>query len=86
MTETAVAGGHPAEASSPKTPEVLRNFVGGRWIESGTSEFFDVHNPARGEVIARAPLSTSEDLDLAVAAARQAFPAWRDTPAVVRAR
>src|SRR4029077_9627579 len=86
MTESAVAGSHPAEASSPKTPEVLRNFVGGRWIESGASEFFDVHNPARGEVIARAPLSTSEDLDLAVAAARKAFPAWRDTPAVVRAR
>ena len=86
MTETAVAGGQPAEASSPKTTEVLRNFVGGRWLESGTSEFFDVHNPASGEVIARAPLSTSEDLDLAVAAARKAFPAWRDTPAVVRAR
>ena len=66
--------------------ETLRNFVGGRWVESGAREFLDVHNPARGEVIARTPLSTVEDVDAAVAAAKKAFPAWRDTPPVARAR
>src|SRR5215471_12012694 len=86
MAQTAVAGGSPAQTSSSKTPEVLLNFVGGRWIESRATKFFDVHNPATGEVIARAPLSTPEDLDAAVAAARKAFPGWRDTPAVTRAR
>ncbi len=66
--------------------EVLTNFVGGAWVPSRTAEFLDVHNPATGEVIARTPLSTGEDLDAAVAAAKKAFPGWRDTPAPVRAR
>jgi malonate-semialdehyde dehydrogenase (acetylating)/methylmalonate-semialdehyde dehydrogenase len=66
--------------------ETLTNFVGGRWTESRATEFFDVHNPATGDVIARTPLSTGEDLDAAVQAAKKAFPAWRDTPVVVRAR
>jgi malonate-semialdehyde dehydrogenase (acetylating) / methylmalonate-semialdehyde dehydrogenase len=66
--------------------ETLRNHIGGRWVESHAREFLDVHNPARGEVIARTPLSTGRDVDAAVAAAAKAFPAWRDTPPVVRAR
>jgi malonate-semialdehyde dehydrogenase (acetylating) / methylmalonate-semialdehyde dehydrogenase len=66
--------------------ETLTNFVGGRWIASRASESLDVHNPSTGEVIAKTPLSTGEDLDAAVQAAKKAFPAWRDTPVVVRAR
>src|SRR5215472_9815537 len=66
--------------------ETLRNYIGGRWVESRAREFVDVYNPARGEVIAKTPLSTAEDVDAAVAAAKKAFPAWRDTPPVVRAR
>jgi malonate-semialdehyde dehydrogenase (acetylating)/methylmalonate-semialdehyde dehydrogenase len=64
----------------------LRNFVGGRWVEPRTDRFLEVRNPARGELIARTPLSTREDLAAAVAAAKKAFPAWRDTPPVLRAR
>ncbi len=55
-------------------------------MASRSPETLDVHNPATGDVIARTPLSTGEDLDRAVAAAKAAFPAWRDTPPVVRAR
>ena len=89
MTDSAVvADSHAATATarSSTQAEILRNFVGGRWVESRAREFLDVYNPARGEVIARTPLSTGEDLDAAVAAAKKAFPGWRDTPAVVRAR
>jgi len=66
--------------------ETLTNFIGGSWVASKATEFLDVHNPATGEVIARTPLSTGEDLDAAVAAAQRAFPGWRDTPPTVRAR
>ena len=66
--------------------EALPNFVGGRWIPSLAAEFLDVHNPATGETIARTPLSTPGDLDAAVEAAARAFPGWRDTPAITRAR
>jgi len=44
-------------------------------------------NPANlDEIVGFAPLSTREETREAVAAARAAFPAWRDTPAPVRAR
>jgi malonate-semialdehyde dehydrogenase (acetylating)/methylmalonate-semialdehyde dehydrogenase len=88
MTDSAVvADSHAAATGRSSTQaEILRNFVGGRWVESRAREFLDVYNPAHGEVIARTPLSTGEDLDAAVAAAKKAFPGWRDTPAVVRAR
>ena len=66
--------------------ETLSNFVGGRWIPATATSFVDVHNPARGSVIARAPLSTSRDVDLAVTAAAGAVPGWSETPPVVRAR
>lgn len=68
------------------TPETLQNYVGGKWVSSKATEFVNVHNPARGAVIARTPLSTRADLDAAVQAAAKAFPGWRDTPVVVRAR
>src|SRR6185436_5114259 len=51
-----------------------------------TDETLPVYNPARGAVIARVPLSTRADVDAAVSAAKEAFPAWRATPVVERAR
>jgi malonate-semialdehyde dehydrogenase (acetylating)/methylmalonate-semialdehyde dehydrogenase len=84
MPESAVAGAAPRSSGGSRTAETLKNFVGGRWVESRAAQFQDVHNPATGEVIARTPLSTSQDLDDAVQAAKRAFPAWRDTPAVTR--
>src|SRR5256885_3026181 len=69
-------------------PDVLTldNFIGGRWVKARATDFFDVHNPASGDVIGRTPLSTSGDVDAAVQAATQAFPAWRDTPVNARAQ
>jgi malonate-semialdehyde dehydrogenase (acetylating) / methylmalonate-semialdehyde dehydrogenase len=63
-------------------PDVLTldNFIGGRWVHAHSTDFFDVHNPAVGDVIGRTPLSTSGDVDAAVRAAADAFPAWRETP------
>ena len=67
-------------------PEVLTNFIGGRWVPATASDFLDVHNPATGQVIARTPLSAAADVDKAVKAAAAAFPLWSETPPVVRAR
>jgi malonate-semialdehyde dehydrogenase (acetylating)/methylmalonate-semialdehyde dehydrogenase len=75
-------------ANVATTPDIqtLDNFIGGRWVKAHTAEFFDVHNPAVGDVIGRTPLSTASDVDAAVRAAAQAFPAWRDTPVNTRAQ
>src|ERR671939_2108941 len=75
----------PGVAERPDV-QTLDNFIGGRWVKARTTEYFDVHNPAIGEVIGRTPMSTAEDVDLAVQAATKAFPAWRDTPVNARAQ
>src|SRR5438445_5492472 len=69
-------------------PDVLTldNVIGGRGVKARATDFFEVHNPAIGAVIGRTPLSTSADVDAAVQAAAQAFPAWRDTPVNARAQ
>ena len=57
----------------------LMNYVGGRW-EPSASRTIPVRNPATGEVLAEAPLSTPADVQTAVQAALDAWPAWRRTP------
>jgi phenylacetaldehyde dehydrogenase len=59
--------------------------IGGEEVEAQTGERFEVVNPATGETIATAPLGGPEDVDGAVRAAREAFPAWRDLPPKERA-
>ena len=73
-------------ATTDTATRVLDNYVGGRWTASSTTELLDVHNPATGEVLARVPLSTTAELDAAVAAARAALPAWRAVAVPERAR
>ncbi len=68
--------------SSAVTTQVsdLQNYVNGAWRRAAATEFLDVTNPATAEVLARTPLSSSADVDAAVQAAADAFPAWRRTP------
>ena len=65
---------------------ILRNYIDGEWVASQSSDLLDVHNPATGEVIAKVPLSTSEEANMAVVAAAAAFQEWRETPPLVRSR
>src|ERR1700756_6074964 len=53
--------------------EIHGNFVDGREVEAGHGEMLDVRNPATGDVIARIPNSTKEDIDRAMTSARAAF-------------
>ena len=63
----------------------LQNCVDGEWIDSdGDSK--DVVNPATGKTIARVPISTRDEVNAAVEAAQEAFPEWRRTPPLARAR
>jgi malonate-semialdehyde dehydrogenase (acetylating)/methylmalonate-semialdehyde dehydrogenase len=66
--------------------QVLSNFINGEWAKSRTSQLDDVPNPATGEVLAYVPISTKEDVDQAVSAAKEAFKAWSKTPVPKRAR
>jgi malonate-semialdehyde dehydrogenase (acetylating)/methylmalonate-semialdehyde dehydrogenase len=64
----------------------MKNYVGGQWIDAEAGETLDVTNPASGETLAQVPLSGAADVDRAVRAAREAFPGWRATPPLERAR
>lgn len=57
----------------------LRHFIGGEWREAGTGKTFDVLNPIDDSLYARAARGTGNDMRDAVAAARAAFPAYRET-------
>ena len=60
----------------------IKNFVNGEHVDPAEGRFYDVTNPATGEVFAQAPASGKEDVDRAYKAAEKAFEGWRDaTPA-----
>jgi malonate-semialdehyde dehydrogenase (acetylating) / methylmalonate-semialdehyde dehydrogenase len=61
-------------------------FIAGEWNRPSGLNGSAVYNPSRGEVIAEVPMCGPEVVDHAVSAAVDAFPAWRDTPPVERAR
>ncbi|ANE48482.1 methylmalonate-semialdehyde dehydrogenase [Paenibacillus swuensis] len=64
----------------------LNNWIAGVSVPSASKRFDNVLNPADGKVLAQVPLSTSEDTDRAIMAARGAFPEWSRTPVPRRAR
>ncbi|MFE3976592.1 MULTISPECIES: CoA-acylating methylmalonate-semialdehyde dehydrogenase [unclassified Peribacillus] len=66
--------------------QTLKNFIGGKWIESTSKQVEDIPNPATGEIIARVPLSNRKELNGAVATAKEAFKKWRKVAVPRRAR
>ena len=64
----------------------VKLLINGEFVESTTSEWRDVINPATQEVLARVPFATPEEMNAAVASAKAAFKTWRKTPVGARAR
>ncbi len=65
---------------------VLHLWIGGKRTYSASGRTGDVFDPARGEIIRRTPFASAAEVGQAVAAAKEAFPRWRDTPVLRRAR
>ncbi|OGD53466.1 methylmalonate-semialdehyde dehydrogenase (acylating) [Candidatus Bathyarchaeota archaeon RBG_13_60_20] len=64
----------------------VRNYIDGEWVESGSEEYREAVNPATMRPLARVPMGCTEDVEAAVDAAQEAFPAWRRTTPLTRAR
>ena len=72
--------------SDTLTGTPAKNYVGGEWRDSASGGTYEKRNPWRpGEVTGVYPASDAEDARAAVAAAREAFPAWASLPAGQRA-
>ena len=61
--------------------ELIKNFIGGMWLESESGAVFSSHNPVDEALIGVAVNSSIRDVEAAVAAAQQAFAEWRAWPA-----
>ena len=68
-------------ATLPTVPLLIQ----GEFVESTTSQWRDVVNPATQEVLARVPFATPAEIDAAIASAKTAFKTWRKTPIGARA-
>ena len=65
---------------------MLKNWIGGQWVEASAEKYDNVYNPATEEILAQVPLSSEADVDAAVQTARHAFESWSKTPVPKRAR
>ena len=65
-------------------PELIKNYIDGKWAPSTSTDYLDIINPATQEILAKVPLSNRNDMERAVKAASSALVDWRDTPATER--
>ncbi|WP_444641480.1 CoA-acylating methylmalonate-semialdehyde dehydrogenase [Caproiciproducens sp. R1] len=62
----------------------LRPYINGEFIESKTEKYSDAYDPSTGEVIAKVPCCTPDEVEQAVVSAKAAYPGWSSTPVVKR--
>ncbi|MCF3127630.1 CoA-acylating methylmalonate-semialdehyde dehydrogenase [Acinetobacter soli] len=74
---------HPQQSTGFTTAKLLIN---GEFVESTTSHWQDIVNPATQEVLGRVPFATAEEVNAAIAAAQNALTSWRQTPIQARMR
>ena len=74
------------DASTSVQAPTVKLLINGQLVESKTTQWRDVVNPATQEVLARVPFATPDEVNAAVANAKEAFKTWRKTPIGTRAR
>lgn len=68
------------------TARTLSHFINGHPTAGSSSRFGDIYDPASGQVQARVPLASHSEVEAAISAAQDAFPAWAATTPLLRAR
>ncbi|WP_417697889.1 CoA-acylating methylmalonate-semialdehyde dehydrogenase [Pseudomonas sp.] len=66
--------------------QTVKLLINGEWVESQSSEWHDIVNPATQQVLAKVPFATASEVDAAIAAAQRAFQTWKLTPIGARMR
>ena len=75
-----------APTSQAVLAPTVKLLINGQFVESQTTQWRDVVNPATQEVLARVPFATPDEINAAVANAKEAFKSWKKTPIGARAR
>ncbi|MBK0114691.1 MULTISPECIES: CoA-acylating methylmalonate-semialdehyde dehydrogenase [unclassified Delftia] len=75
-----------ASTSAKVLAPTVKLLINGKLVESQSTQWRDVVNPATQEVLARVPFATPDEVNAAVANAKEAFKTWRKTPIGQRAR
>ena len=68
------------------TVQKVKLLIDGEWVESQSTEWHDIVNPATQQVLAKVPFATAAEVDAAVSAAQRAFQTWKLTPIGARMR
>lgn len=64
--------------------KLLNPFINGNYVKSKTTKYTDAYDPSTGDIIAKVPCCTPDEVKAAVAAAKAAFPGWSTTPVIKR--
>jgi len=75
-----------APTSTAVLAPTVKLLIGGQFVESQTTQWRNVVNPATQEVLTRVPFATPEEINAAVASAKEAFKTWKKTPIGTRSR
>jgi malonate-semialdehyde dehydrogenase (acetylating) / methylmalonate-semialdehyde dehydrogenase len=73
-------------AQSIAAVPTVAHWVGGQLVDGPADRGGDVFNPSTGQVTARVPFASAEELNACVAVAKAAFAGWAATPPLRRAR
>lgn len=65
--------------------QIMKPFIGGAFVESTSDQFTTVYDPSTGHPLAKVPKCTQAEVEQAIACAKAAFPAWKNTPVRKRA-
>ncbi|EGC99834.1 methylmalonate-semialdehyde dehydrogenase, partial [Burkholderia sp. TJI49] len=85
LKETEAMSANPTPRTGQDVPTV-KLLIDGAFVESATSEWRDIVNPATQQVLARVPFATVAEVDAAVQAAHTAYATWKNTPIAARMR
>lgn len=64
--------------------KTLQPYINGQFVPSQTTKYTDAFDPSTGEVIAKVPCCTADEVEAAIASAKAAFPGWSGTPVLKR--
>lgn len=64
----------------PVSERIVRNYINGEFVEAENTGFVTVENPSTGEVLAKSPLSTPQEVNRAIDAAAEAYKTWSKMP------